>query len=232
MTLPNDSDASLCGFSGIAPLFPLPNVGLFPHALLPLHIFEPRYRKMTADALKGDKLIAMGLLQEGWQQIPSYCHPAVHRMVGLGKIIAHEQLEDGRYYLVLRGVSRARLITETPSHEPYRVGQLELCPDPTDDYSSFSQSIRSEELLTQFARIFPQINLQKLFLHSATELPLATVCDVLLGSMPLPPELLQTFLEECDPEVRGQMLMDLMDQPLFEINDPSIRKFPPVFSLN
>ena len=59
MTFSFEIDAELNDFSGLAPIFPLPSVVLFPHALLPLHIFESRYRQMTADALDGERLIAM-----------------------------------------------------------------------------------------------------------------------------------------------------------------------------
>ena len=63
----NEDKAALEDFGGTARLFPLPNLVFFPHALQPLHIFEPRYRQMTADALAGDKLIALVLLQSGWE---------------------------------------------------------------------------------------------------------------------------------------------------------------------
>ena len=56
----------LSDFAGTARLFPLPNLVLFPHVMQPLHIFEPRYRQMTADALAGDRLIAVVLLKPGW----------------------------------------------------------------------------------------------------------------------------------------------------------------------
>ena len=49
------------------PIFPLPNVVLFPNVFLPLHIFEPRYRDMVTEALGGDRLIGMVLLKPGWQ---------------------------------------------------------------------------------------------------------------------------------------------------------------------
>ncbi|MBC8116516.1 MAG: LON peptidase substrate-binding domain-containing protein, partial [Candidatus Saccharimonas sp.] len=87
-------DAALEHFSGLAPLFPLPNVVLFPHGLLPLHIFESRYRQMTADALNGEQLIAMSLLQPGWEKTPNQLLPPIHSMVGLGQIVAHERLDD------------------------------------------------------------------------------------------------------------------------------------------
>src|SRR5689334_9282717 len=120
------ADPALQTFSGRAPLFPLPNVVLFPHVAVPLHIFEPRYRQMTADALAGERLIAMALLQEEETEL---AQPAIDPMVGLGRIIAHERLDDGRYILVLRGIARARVIREESLDLPYRVGQLELCTD-------------------------------------------------------------------------------------------------------
>ena len=76
-------DAELKDFSGLAPLFPLPNVVLFPQALLPLHIFESRYRKMTADALDGERLIAMSLLRPGWDMLPSSKLPPIHGVTTL-----------------------------------------------------------------------------------------------------------------------------------------------------
>jgi Lon protease-like protein len=54
-------------FCGVARLFPLPNVVLYPHVMQPLHIFEERYREMLEDALAGDKLIAMAMLEPGWE---------------------------------------------------------------------------------------------------------------------------------------------------------------------
>jgi Lon protease-like protein len=96
------------------PLFPLPNVVLFPNVCLPLHIFEPRYRDMTADALAGDRIIGMVLLRPGWEG--NYeGRPAVYD-VGCAGLITHaEKLDDGRYNLVLRGMEKFRVI-----HEDYQ----------------------------------------------------------------------------------------------------------------
>jgi len=96
------------------PLFPLPNVVLFPNVVLPLHIFEPRYREMTADALKGDRIIGMALLRPGWEG--SYeGRPPIYD-VGCAGLITHaEKLDDGRYNLVLRGMQKFRVL-----HEDYQ----------------------------------------------------------------------------------------------------------------
>ncbi len=93
------------------PLFPLPNVVLFPNVCLPLHIFEPRYRDMTADALKGDRIIGMVLLRPGWEG--NYEGRPETYEIGCAGLITHaEKLEDGRYNLVLRGMEKFRILRE------------------------------------------------------------------------------------------------------------------------
>src|SRR6478672_7469926 len=87
------------------PLFPLPNVVLFPRAILPLHIFEERYKAMTADALRGRREIAMALLRPGWER--DYHHkPAIEPVVCVGRILSHERLPDGKYNFLLQGLAR------------------------------------------------------------------------------------------------------------------------------
>ncbi|MGH7405380.1 MAG: LON peptidase substrate-binding domain-containing protein, partial [Candidatus Methylomirabilales bacterium] len=77
------------------PIFPLPNVVFFPHTLLPLHIFEPRYRQMLADCLTGERWLAVVLLRPGWEA-EYYGRPAVYAVAGAGEIVASERLPDGR----------------------------------------------------------------------------------------------------------------------------------------
>jgi len=97
--------------SEFLPLFPLPNVVLFPNVFLPLHIFEPRYREMVADALADDRLIGMVLLKPGWQH-DYEGRPPVYP-IGCSGVMTHvEQLSDGRYNIVLRGVERFRIVSE------------------------------------------------------------------------------------------------------------------------
>src|SRR5437762_3240134 len=120
----SDDLKALQAFSGIARLFPLPNVVLFPHMVLPLHIFEPRYRQMTADALAGDKLIAMSLLQPGWES-DYEGRPALHPVACLGQIVDHQRLPDGRFHLHLRGLSRIRIVREIDSDRLYRNARVQ-----------------------------------------------------------------------------------------------------------
>jgi len=111
------------------PLFALPNVVLFPGAILPLHIFEPRYKRMTADALDGERLIAMALLRPGWEK-SYYERPAVDPALCIGRIVAHERLKDGKYNFLLQGQWRAKLMTEASSggETPYRIAEVGSLP--------------------------------------------------------------------------------------------------------
>jgi Lon protease-like protein len=95
------------------PIFPLPNVVLFPNVFLPLHIFEPRYRQMVTDALAGERMIGMVLLQPG-HEADYEGTPSVYP-VGCAGLITHvERLNDGRFNIVLRGLERFRIISEEP----------------------------------------------------------------------------------------------------------------------
>src|SRR5947207_1631024 len=124
----SDDLSPLAHFAGTARLFPLPNLVLFPHVMLPLHIFEPRYRQMTTDALAGDRLLAMALLQQGWEN-DYEGRPALNPMVCVGKIIAEQRLDDGRFHILLRGLSRARIVREVDRDTLYRQAQLDLLQD-------------------------------------------------------------------------------------------------------
>jgi hypothetical protein len=95
----------------LIPVFPLPDVVLFPGVFLPLHIFEPRYREMVKDSLAGDRLIGISLLRPGWDH-DAEGRPAIYPVGCVGLISHVEETEDGRYNLVLRGVEKFRVVRE------------------------------------------------------------------------------------------------------------------------
>ena len=110
------------------PLFPLPNVVLFPNVFLPLHIFEDRYRAMVRDALAGDRIIGMVLLRR--EPEPGDAVPTIYR-VGCSGLITHsEPAGDGRSNIVLRGLERFRILQEEHTR-PYRRATVESLPEPT-----------------------------------------------------------------------------------------------------
>src|SRR5262245_22614460 len=121
---------SLDDFQGTARLFPLPNLVLFPHVAQPLHIFEPRYRQMMADALAEDRLLALALLRPGWEE-DYHKRPLLYSLVCLGRIWQGEMLPDGRYNLVLHGLCRARVVEELETGKLYRTARVEL-PDEVE----------------------------------------------------------------------------------------------------
>lgn len=113
------------------PIFPLQDVMLFPGASRPLHIFEPRYREMVADALEGDRIIGMVMLHAGYED--EYAgNPPIYDIGCAGVITNVQRLEDGRYNIVLSGLARFRIISEDQSRS-YRVAEIEPLPDPLGD---------------------------------------------------------------------------------------------------
>src|ERR1700722_17366493 len=104
------------------PLFPLPNIVLFPGAILPLHIFEPRYKRMTADVIGGQGLVAMALLRSGWEK-DNYSRAAIDPVVCVGKVVASEKLADGKFNFLLQGQWRGIVSSESIAggETPYRV---------------------------------------------------------------------------------------------------------------
>jgi Lon protease-like protein len=113
--------------SDLLPIFPLPNVVLFPTVFLPLHIFEPRYREMVADAIAGDRMIGMALFRPGWEH-DYEGRPPVHGVACSGLITHVETLSDGRYNIVLRGVERVRILREDSARR-YRRALVEPLPE-------------------------------------------------------------------------------------------------------
>jgi Lon protease-like protein len=114
------------------PIFPLPNVVLFPNVFLPLHIFEPRYREMVTDALAGDRIIGMVLLQPGYEAHYEG-RPAIYPIGCAGVITHSEPLPDGRFNIVLRGLEKFRVAGEERSRR-YRLAHVDALPEQVAEH--------------------------------------------------------------------------------------------------
>jgi len=233
MTRPVDPTEVLERFTGRAPIFPLPNVVHFPHLLLPLHIFEPRYRRMVADALEGDRLLAMALLKPGWEAASFGARPAVFDMVCLGRISAEQRLSDGRYYLVLQGLSRARITDEEELDLPYRTARMKLCRDVYTASPAVERDRWRSQLLDAFRKLHPDLDLETVFRHALEcSVPLGVLCDVLADALRLPPVCAQEVLATVNVGERCALVMKRMQERLASRCGRQKRTFPPPFSCN
>src|SRR5438874_455851 len=143
----SDDHAALAAFGGVARLFPLPNLVFFPQVVQGLHIFEPRYRQMTADALADDGLLALVLPRE-----EDGDRPDLAPIGCLGRIVHHERLPDGRYNLRLRGVARVRLVEELETTKLYRSARVTVVtdgPPPVAELAALRRQL-AEAVLPRF----------------------------------------------------------------------------------
>jgi Lon protease-like protein len=108
-------------------LFPLHGAVLLPQQLMPLHVFEPRYRQLVEHALDGSGLFALALFKgEDWKT-QYHGRPPIRRSVCVGRIAQHERSNDGRYNIMFQGVCRAKIVRELPgsAERLYRAAMLE-----------------------------------------------------------------------------------------------------------
>jgi Lon protease-like protein len=217
-------------FSGVVRLFPLPNLVLYPHVMQPLHIFEDRYREMLEDALADDQLIAMALLEPGWEQDYD-SRPPVAPLACLGKVVAHHRLEDGRYNLLLLGVQRVRIIEELDPLRSFRQAQVELIEDCYDFATPADRERLQQKLLAAFRKHLPcscQLPEQLEELLSR-HLPLGLLTDLAAYALPLELEVKQQLLAETRVSVRAQVLLTQIAE---KFAGQAKSGFPPRFSRN
>jgi len=133
------------------PVFPVPGIVLFPHALVPLHVFELRYRTMVRDALSGQRVIALALLKPGWENEAHGC-PEFHSLGCLARFEEVLWLPDDCYDLTLLGLSRVRL-GRLAREYPYRAARVELLPE--EPYAEDDPLVASERhaLLETYRRV-------------------------------------------------------------------------------
>jgi Lon protease-like protein len=119
---------------GTVPVFPLTGALLLPRGALPLNIFEPRYRAMVEDAIKGKRVI--GMVQPRAHEAGTR-EPPVYDIGCAGRLTAFQELEDGRYIITLTGIRRFRIVEEMARTTPYRLFRV--------DYAEFMQDFEPQE---------------------------------------------------------------------------------------
>jgi Lon protease-like protein len=220
-------------FSGVARLFPLPNLVLYPHVMQPLHVFEDRYREMVEDALAGDKLIAMAVLEPGWEDDYD-SRPPVTRYACLGKIVAHHRLDDGRYNLLLLGVQRVRIVDELEPMRSFRQARVELLEDRYDFQQAGERKRLQEKLIAAFRQHLPcacQLP-EQLEEMLSSHLPLGLLTDLAAYALPLDLAVKQQLLAESRVSARAEILLSEVGHLAAAAAAKPSRVFPPSFSEN
>ncbi len=192
----------------VVAVFPLPEVVLFPRTIIPLHVFEPRYRELMADALAGSGTLAIALLKPGYQPLYYTRRAPIHPVIGVGSILESEQVDDGNYNLLLRGVGRARIVEELATHA-YRRARVE----PIETFCS-RDGLNVGELADDLFRAIrgnrgldPELRRHWLRL-SKMHLELDALTDLLAAGVPVEAELRQCLLNEADAFERAGLLLD------------------------
>jgi Lon protease-like protein len=188
------------------PIFPLPNVVLFPNVFLPLHIFELRYRQMVDEALKGDRIIGMVLLRPGWEG--NYeGRPPIYP-IGCAGVITHaERLADGRFNIVLRGMEKFR-VTEEETGRAYRTAHVE--PIPESPAESERETMREHRRRLE-ALLVPQPEGQQQDTKMATSMPDEDLVNALAQYLEFEPVEKQALLERNGLLDRCRSLIELLE---------------------
>jgi Lon protease-like protein len=160
----------------VAPIFPLPKVLLYPGIVLPLHVFEPRYRQMVEDLLDAKPWVVIAPIRTG-HETEAMASPPFFPVGGLGEIVKHSRLPDGRFLITLAGLARVYL-QEVESDRLYRKVRFqpmqEVLP-PNNEGEQLREALRKAIL-----------ERNDTFLNLPEDLPLAPLVDLLLQCLDLP----------------------------------------------
>jgi len=207
------SNADPTSVSGNVPVFPLPGVVFFPHTVLPLYIFESRYKAMVRDAMEGEKIIAISLLKDGWEE--DYAgNPAFHEVGTMGRIEDLEPLADGQFHIRLTGLQRVRfegLIKD----RPYQLVQVRPLPEtPVDESASRIVSAKLDLLASHGCLVRELMVPEGLGLVLDDRVPFEAAVNSACANLPVDPAVRQGLLEEDDLLLRHRRAADVLDAVL------------------
>lgn len=183
-------------------LFPLPNVVLFPGMRLPLHVFEPRYKALVGAAIDSGAPLAIPQLEPGFETT-YYENPRVHAVCGVGHIVEHTRLADGRFEIVVLGAARVRVVREL-SQTPYRSAECEVLSDASSQVGAATLHGELGKLLRELRPFWSEAG--ERLEQSALGQPTLSGCTDTLAQLFETPTERQQLLEELDPAVRAMML--------------------------
>ena len=196
-------------FAKPVPIFPLESAALLPQQILPLHIFEPRYRQMVEHALDGSGQIAMAVFDGPHWKKDYHGRPPIRPAVCIGQIMQHEKQADGCYNILVQGVCRGRIIEELPGseHRLYRAARLEpIGIDAQEDTKLFGVRERLSELLTEgpLSRLSHSDWVVKRIKDEA--IPTAVILELVAFALPTAREVRYKLLAEGDAGERAELI--------------------------
>ena len=183
------------------PLFPLPDLTLFPHTMIPLHIFEPRYRAMVTDALERDRRIGVVGLRPG-HEAAYHGRPPIHTVGGAGEIVRCERLASGRFNVVVRGEHRIRVEAELPADTLYRFARVRVVEEQGADAPAVAElagEVRQACRLILRALGRPSSDLDRVIAEDRAP---GVLADQVTSAVVPDPAVRQRLLEEPDVERR------------------------------
>jgi Lon protease-like protein len=194
------------------PVFPLPNVVFFPGTLLPLHIFEPRYRAMIRHVMETDQRMAVALLRPGFE--PTYeGAPAVHPVMCMGEVVTMQELPDGRSNVLLRGLARVKVLKELTTPHAFRVLEVQVLADEIggrQGHALATQLATVRQLFGTVVSRVPQLQLTDAGDLFQADADPAYVIDAVASAIPADPERKQELLAERDLVQRGALLSAML----------------------
>ncbi|MGE4057055.1 MAG: LON peptidase substrate-binding domain-containing protein [Vicinamibacterales bacterium] len=185
------------------PLFPLPDVAIFPNVAKPFNIYEERYRTMLTDAIAGDQVIGLVMLRPGFES-DYEGRPPVYAIGCAATIVDYQLQSNGQYYLVLRGLMKFRILSEDQSR-PYRVARVEPLPEVVEPGDRPALTAQRDRIVKLLLDVIPTA------LAPPIEVTDEDVINILAQRLPMATADRQVLLEKDGLLARSETLIDLLE---------------------
>jgi len=219
-------------FSGEVRLFPLPDLVLFPGGMLPLRVFEPRYRDLLERSLAADRLITMATLQPGWQSDYDG-RPEIWPFVCVGRVVAHSPQPGGESNILLAGLRRARVTRELPAEHSFRQATVELLADVYPQKTAAARGNLRRRLVDCFRLHVSKSSASDKQLDQilSADIPLGLLVDIIAFTLKLDLDAKKQLLAEANVDSRIEFLLGQIDSANRQKREKA-KPFPPPFSDN
>ncbi len=207
---PRDPRAALRKAVAALKVFPLHGVAVLPGTPAPFHIFEPRYKALVGDALRGDHILAVPALFGKSDALA--LRPPLRAICGAGIIEADERHEDGRYDIVVRGVARVRLVAELPPTKLYREFTAEVLEDrlPPGGAAALADELEGlRQIVYELSTKLPKESGAPQLAEAVAQMKdPSSIVDLVAAAAVSEPDTRQRVLEELDVARRLELVLE------------------------